>query len=194
MSTKHVVLWDPSDEYWEGALVDPQVATLLRARHVATLPIEQDLIGRTAIAGYFKRSWGSGWPLGSKVPTLACPLVLYVQRDPNPAVPSPRRLNFAARLVAENPEVLSHAREGGGMSGMIRFAADSGQRGAHAGGVGGDQDSLIDVSKIGKPDELDGWTIYGGAKVNAPIDGFIGLALYSQAPGLRVAWAAVSQS
>ena len=52
----HVVVWDPSGEYWEGGLVDDATAAVLRARDVATLPIDPGLVRGGAVRGYFRRS------------------------------------------------------------------------------------------------------------------------------------------
>jgi hypothetical protein len=191
---QHVVIWDPSGDYWEGALVDAvDVAPALRARRVATLPVGVELIARSALGGWSKRSWGSGWPLSTTAPRMCCPLALYVTRA-IPGVPSACRLNYCARLVPESSEVLEHVRAGGRIAGTIRLAADSGQPGAHAGGLGASDDTAVDAAALPRPDEDGGWTVYGGARIDSPVDGIFACGLYGAAPGLRVAWAAVSQS
>jgi hypothetical protein len=188
---KHVVIWDPSGEYWEGGIVDAEVATPLRGRGVATLPVESNLVGRSAVGGWFKKAWGSGWPLGTSSPRLTCPMVLYVARDANPSVATARRLYFAARLVPD-AETLEAVGQGKQLSGMLRFSPDSGQPGTFSGGVG--DATAVDPKQLPPPDERGGWTVYGQARVSSPVDGMLGLGIYASAPGLLVAWAAVSQS
>ena len=193
MGTKHVVIWDPSGEYWEGGLVDQEAVAPLKGRGVALLPVEEEYVGRTALGGWTKRSWGSGWPLSTGVPRMICPVMLYVVRGDGTSR-SAERLNVVVRLVPEGAEVLSHMREGGRLSGSLRVAADSGQPGAQAGGVSTAPDTICELSKLGKPDEDDGWTVYLGARINSPVNGLLALSLYGSSPGLRVAWAAASQS
>jgi len=188
----YVVIWDPSDEYWEGGIVDAELARgPLRGRGVATLPVERNLVGRSAVGGWFKKAWGSGWPLGTNSPRLTCPMMLWVARDSNPAVAYARRLYFAARLVPD-AETLEAVRQGRPLSGMIRFSPDSAQPGTHSGGVG--ETTSIDPKELKAPDEYGGWTVYGQARVSSPVDGMLGLGIYASAPGLLVAWSAVSQS
>lgn len=190
--TSHVVLEDPRGEFWEGALVSLEIALVLRSRGVATLPIASALLARSSVGGYFKRAWGSGWPLSSVLPQMHCPMILWAavgtQNEPL------RRINFAARLVPD-PEVLAAVRRGAKLAGAIRIAAESGQPGAFSGGLSPDVDTAVDANDLtGKLDEFDGWTVYGGANLNVPSDGFFAAAIYGSIPGLRVAWAAVSQS
>lgn len=197
MEEKHVVVWDPSGEYWDGALVDPGTAEVLRTRKVATLPVEPGYIAMSAVGGWFKRSWGSGWPLGTTGPKMTCPLTLFVpSMDPSPAARSPKILNFCARLVPSDAQVLAAVREAGRLdvSGTIRLAPDSSQPWTHTGGIGARQDTVTELGQLGALDDYDGWTVYGKATITSPKDGFLGLGLYGSGPGLAIAWAAVSQS
>ena len=191
--TMHVVVWDPSGEYWEGGLVSEAEGRVLRARRVVTLPIEARLVRRGAVGGYFKRGWGAGWPIGSAVPKMACPMMLHVM-----AGDMLRKLHWAARLVPESDEameaILARVEAGEHLVGALRLCPDSGQPGAFSGGFGSAADTSIDVQKLGKPDEEGGWTVGGTATLQVGVDGFFGCCLFGMMPGISVAWAAVSQS
>ncbi len=189
MSTHHVVVHDPRNEYWEGGLVDAETASVLRARRVVTLPIEPELVRRSAIGGYFRRSWGSGWPVGTKIPKMHCPMVLFVAKGDGL-----HNLHWAARLVPESAEVTRLIGEGGHLTGSLQLTGDSGQPGTSSGGFLPGPGARVDVSQIGQLDADEGWTVYGTGIMEAPVDEIFACALYGAATGLRVAWAAVSQS
>jgi len=188
--SKHVVIYDPKDEYWEGALIEPEVAHLIRARKAITLPIEPEHLHRSAVGGYYRRAWGSGWPLSASLPKMHCPIILFASPS---YVPGSGRLNVAVRLVPDI-EVLPFLLSGGKLSGAIQIAAESGQPGAHSGGFAPAEDTRVDVAQLGPMDEEGGWTVYAGGHLNVPGEGFFSCALYGAAAGLRVAWCAVSQS
>lgn len=189
----HVVVWDPSGEYWEGGLVDDEAANVLRTRRVAVLPIEPSLIRRSGASGFFKRAWGAGWPIGFTVPTMCCPMVLHCSNADNL-----QTIHWCARLVPENEQALQsltdRLKEGGKLNGMLRLAGDSGQPGATSGGFSATAQASVKVEQLGMPDEDGGWTVGGQAKINMPGTGHLGLGLWGSVPGLAVAWAAVSQS
>jgi hypothetical protein len=187
----HIVVDDPSANFWEGAIVEASRAHELRARRVVTLPIEPGLMSRSAVGGYFRRSWGSGWPISGPVPKMVCPLILYVRREEE----SFRRIHWVARLVTETRDALEHVRSGNTVLGQLRLASDSGQFGSMTVGLGApEQWKPIQGSDLGRPDSENGWTVYGDAIITAPTDGMAGFALYGSLQGLAVAWAAISQS
>jgi hypothetical protein len=186
---QHIVVDDPEGEFWEGGLVSAEAdVPVLRARGVTTLPIAPELIGLSAVGGYFRRAWGSGWPLDSAIPQMVCPMMLYVLQGGDPQkvdAGAIRRINCAVRLV-RSADIEPR--------GSLRLTTSSGQPGVFAGGFSATNDTHLDVSKLGKPDERGGWTAYMGGTISAPANTLIGFALYGAAPGLRVAWAAISQS
>lgn len=188
--TTHVVIHDPTGEFWEGGLVEPEIAHVLRSRRVVTLPIEPTLLAKSAIGGYAKRSWGSGWELSASLPKMHCAMLLYAA----PAVtPGLGRLNVAVRLVPDGTH-LAAIREGSRLGGFLQIAAESGQPNAHSGGFAPDLDTRIDIANLGELDAEGGWTAYAGGKLNVPADGFFSCALYGAVAGARVAWCAISQS
>jgi hypothetical protein len=188
-ATAHVVVHDPRNEFWEGGLVEAQTASVLRARRVVTLPIEPELVRRSAVGGYFRRSWGSGWPLGTPAPRMACPMVLFVA-----AGDELRSLHWAARLLPDSAALARQIGEGGRLAGTLRLSADTGQPGASSAGFSAGARSHVDVATLGPLDEEGGWTVYGNGVIDAPRDGMFACSLYGAVAGLRVAWAAISQS
>jgi hypothetical protein len=190
MTQTHVIIQDPAREYWEGGLVEGEVALVLRARGVITLPIEPALLQKSALAGYYRRSWGSGWPLSLSIPRMHCPMVLYAAPSDTPGQ---GRLNAVLRLVPD-ADAIRPVRKGARLAGFLQLAAESGQPGSHSGGFQPDVDTRIDVQALGPLDADDGWTVYAGGQLNVPADGFFSCALYGAAAGLRVAWCAISQS
>lgn len=186
MTTMHIVVHDPKNEYWEGALVNQEYATVLNARGVTLLPVEPKLLTASAFAGYFKRSWGAGWPLDSGTPKMNCPLALYAFKDL-------RTINWCARVLPMTPADMKRAIDGQ-MPGGLRFTGDSGQLGGFSGGINNTNTSNIEARRLGRPDEDGGWTLSGSALLQVQTEGIFTCALYGHAPGLRVAWAAVSQT
>jgi len=195
-ATKHIVVWDPEGDYWQGGIVDDDLAHTLRARGVALLPVEPNLMTRSsAAAGFFHRAWGAGWPLGGAVPQMCCPMLLQLSSTvvESATAQAPNRISWVARLVPDPGAVDSDGRLVQ-QAGQIRLAADSGQPGAFGGGLSPTERAAVSVRELGQIDQHGGWTVGGDALVSVALDAFIGLGLYGWAPGLRVAWAAVSQS
>lgn len=178
---KHVVVWDPEGTYWEGAVVEEERSNELAARGVVSLPCVPENFGLAGFSGYAKRSWGSGYPLDAQSST-ASPLAIFAPGDPH------RSLHWAARLVsfADAPET---------RTGQLRLAALSAYWTQNRGTVseaGGASRNLVEIAKIGKPDEHGGWSVGGKARLDVPMPGFYGLGLYGAALGMRVAWLAVT--
>lgn len=185
----HIVVFDPRAEYWEGAFVDSENAAVLRARRVVTLPIEPELVRRSAVGGYFRRSWGSGWPVGTSTPRMACPMILFVA-----AGDGLRVLNWVARLLPESQQVAEMIGQGGRLVGTLRLTGDSGQPGTNVGGYSYGEKAAVNAAELGPLDEDGGWTVYGDGRVDASHDGMFAVALYGSVPGVRVAWSAITQS
>jgi len=187
MSQDRIVVWDPEGEYWQGGIVDAETAVPLAARGVCLLPVQRELLKAGAISGFFFRSWGAGWPLEGSVPRMCCPMTLRATPFDSAKPDAPMRIYWAARLVPNDPHP-HHV-------GTIRIASDTGQQGAFGCGLSVTDRTAVDLAKLpGHPDEWGGWTIGGDAMFGVASDITIGLGLYCSGPGLRVAWAAVSQS
>lgn len=174
---KHVVVWDPSDEYWEGAIVEEAHLGALEARGVATLPCVPELFPRVGFAGYARRSWGAGWPLDGEVPRATCPIAIFAPGDPY------RRIHWKARLVGEKgrgiPLRLAAAEAHGN---VIRPTLRDLPTASNA----------ADIANLGDADDAGGWTIGGQAEIVLPGPAMIALCLYGSAPGMRVAWLAAT--
>lgn len=194
MERDQIVVWDPKGEWWQGGVVDPARARALAAEGVVMLPVRRQLLeSNGALGGFFFRAWGSGWPLQPGPYRMVCPLALRVRAVETAQVDPPTTLSWVARLVpGDDVELHEDGRYVG--QGIVRLAFDSAQPGAFGGGVSPTDKSAVDVAQLGKPDANGGWTIRGEALLTPVSDMTVGLGLYCSAPGLRVAWAAVSQS
>lgn len=174
---KHVVVWDPKNDYWEGAIVDEEQVASLQSRGVATLPAAPEIFGQVGFAGFAKRSWGSGWPLDSNAPQQVCPLSIYYPGEPY------RVLTWRARLIGTSGQgVPLRMCPGEGRGNCVRPVLQD----FHG------RKSAVDVARLGKPDAHGGWTV--GGEVNFCVSqlGTYALALYGCAPGMRVAWVAAT--
>jgi hypothetical protein len=182
-----VVVWDPSDNFWDGAVVTQVVANSLHARGVVTLPVVPDMFRASGVGGFAKRCWGAGLPLGARASTHAAPLTMF-------CVPGMRGLAWVARLVPDGEP--PRAQYGG----VLRFVADSGQRlpavasyqelsSRDSGGL----QRNWSPADLGAPDAEGGWCVGGSGLVSVGQEGHYGFSLYGAAPGLRVAWLAASQ-
>lgn len=177
-----VVVDDPMGEYWEGSLIEEKRAEMLKARGLIALPVDPELIRISGVGGFYKRSYGSGWPLSNAAPTGNCPVTLYTTRNHH-------RLGWAARLVLDpSAPQKNHV-------GLLRLTSDTAQATAMQGGfVGNDprDKNLIDVSKLGSADAEGGWTVTGTGTIRSTGEGYLALTLYGTAPGLAVEWLAVA--
>ena len=186
MSKSNLVVWDPAGQYWEGALVSESESPALIARNVVLLPVRPHLFARAAIAGYFRRAWGSGWPIGSERPTMHCPMVIYALKEF-------RTIHWTARLVPESkgvPAMLAERR----MQGGLKYTSDSGQLVGLSGGFATSDSCYIDPSQLGNIDEYGGWTKSGSASLQVTNDGLFTSAFFGSIPGVAIAWAAISQT
>ena len=183
MATKHIVVYDPIGLFWDGSLLEEERAKQVAARGVVTLPVETDLFVRSGVGAFHKRSWGAGWPLSLMAPRPVCPLTLYVERDLH-------MLTWAARVVVDSGSEFDHTQ----YRGSLRLVTDGQQPGAQVGGISDGNAVLLDPESLGEADVHGGWIVRGTAQLNSGGDGFVGLTLYGNAPGLRVAWAAVALS
>jgi hypothetical protein len=174
---KHVVVWDPKDEYWEGAIVAPETAAHLALRGVALLPCIPELFIQAGFAGFSKRAWGSGWPLDGATPQPVCPMLVFYPGEPH------RTVHWKARLVGKSGEGIPlrlSAGEGRGNIVRPNLQEIVGRRNA------------VDVAKLGEPDENGGWTVGGTCALSVASVGAYSVCLYGCAPGMRVVWLAAT--
>lgn len=180
---KQVVVYDPKNEYWEGGLIEQELANKLAARGVITLPLSVDSLRLSGVAGWMKRAWGSGYPIDTGIPQVHCPMTLF-------CTPDHQVISWVARLQVE-PSLVGRLREGDHLLGQIRLTQDTGQHTPFH--VGLTQNSNpVDATKLPAPDDDGGWFVNGTARLMAPQDGHYGFGLYGAMTGVRVAWAAVS--
>jgi hypothetical protein len=180
---KHIVVYDPKNEYWEGGLVTQEQATQLGARGVITMPIAMELMKRSGVGGFHKRAWGSGVPIDVNVPAVHCPLTLF-------CAPEYNVLRLVARLQC-NPAFVGKLREGEKLIGQIRLSQDTGQSTPFTAGLSGNTHPIA-AGDLGAPDAQDGWFVRAQAHLAVPMEGHYGFGLYGAIAGVRVAWAAVS--
>lgn len=185
-----IVVNDPAGEWWEGALCDATRARTLAGRGVVLLPVVPEFFRLSGVGGYFRRSWGSGFPLSRTVPMFAAPCTVAldstkVQRVATGSLVTTSEVHWRARLVpvGEAPESLQ---------GSLRMASDSAQSLARFAHPVAGTSQVIDVTKLGKADDRAGWLIGGKMQLSCPSPGHYGLSLYGYAPGLAVAWVACS--
>lgn len=180
----HVVVWDPEGKYWEGSLVGPEVATLIRGRGGAALPTDPELFAVSGVGGYMRRGWGAGWPLDAMAPRSFCPLALYV-------TPEHRALHWAARLVADEGHLAAARERGIDHPGSIQIMSYSPRSNTFKVSIT-PRTEVVKIAGLGKADDLGGWTIGGHAVAHPAMEGVAAFALYGSGAGVRVAWAALS--
>lgn len=182
MIDRHVVLYDPSDHFWEGALIDPANASQVEAKGVATLPVMTESIGLNGAGGYAKRAWGSGWPLKAH-PSATAKVVLFVR-------PGIERFHWKVRIRHQQGP-------GGDLHGQIRFCPDASQLLTTASGLsaGGEQGAGFDLRKLeGMEESNAAWHVGGTFGMRVADYGYVGFAVFGHGAGFSIEWAAVSQT
>ena len=181
-----IVVWDATGEYAEGEVVDDnRKVKLLAQGRAVVLPVDAEILGANALAGYVRRSFGRGWVPDQYTPGRGAQLVFY-------SIPGRPMLHWCARIGT----AFERAFKPGDLAarGSLKLMTDTSQRGiALAGG-------LVPVVEpprletLGSPDKDGGWTLQGTSQFSAQHEGFIGLSLYGAASAVRVLWLAVSQT
>ncbi len=178
---QYIVIEDPENQYFEGSLVEAQRAAQLEARGVALLPVVPDLFKKSAAGGFFKRAWGSGWPLDALHPKMTAQTTLFCD-------PYHKSLHWKARLVATDEFLALPAAQ---RQGQLQIVADTGQRTPYNASVV-PVDKPVIIRELGAPDANKSWVVGGRATIACQVEGHYGFAIYGHAPGLRVLWTAVS--
>ncbi len=184
MNKQQIVVWDPEDRYWEGSLVEPQVATAIRQRGGASLPVDASMFALSGIGGYMRRGWGAGWPLDNLAPQSVCPLALYV-------TPDHRVIHWVARLVPSEALAARSREQAPDAPGSIQLMSVAARANTMKLGLSS-RTELRRTRDLGPTDSHGGWLVRGEVSVNPTSEGVASFSLYGTAPGLRVAWAAVS--
>jgi hypothetical protein len=171
-----VVIHDPVGKLPEGKVLTGNAVAVAKSRGVVILPVEPDLIPRSAFAGWAKRCYGDGEHFAQMQSSRGCALALHAHPD----FPT---LHWAARIVPFAPHI----------EGSLRIASDTAQLHSLACGIAPITSPVV-LDKLGEEDAQGGWTVYGAAKATIPGDAYIAVQLYGMMTGARVAWFAISQS
>jgi hypothetical protein len=182
--SNRIVVWDPNEEFLEGALIDRQRENILNARGGVALPVDPGLFKLSGVGGYMRRGWGSGWPLDHHQPRMCCPLTMFLPM-------THRHINWVVRLIPAPAHAEAAANGETFGEGQLRLVGDSAQSHATAISVT-PGDGGMDVRALGKTDAHGGWTYKGRALAHPAADTHYAFSLYGMAPGLRVAWAAIT--
>lgn len=181
--SKVIVIWDERRKgYEEGEVLDLDVRTRreLRDEPVFALPVEEELLARGPVHGFFMRKWGQGVDLARMEQRRACPMLLHVHPD----------LRFVHWRALVCP--LRSERE---VRGSLRLVAASHGGTSFQGGLGAAAEA-VDLSKLSERPRLasGGWVVGGAVELQVAAEGYLGLELLAQADGCFAAWSACSQS
>lgn len=176
----YVVVWDPQDRYWEGSLVSEMVANQIAGRGGVALPVDPALFQVSGVGGYFRRGWGAGWPMDHGVPKMFCPMSIYM-------TPEHRVLHWVARLVPDEKFNVKEPIPGPSTLSVMSYAARANSYSSPLSNTGAKP-----LRELGVVDANGGWTARGSATTNPGVEGAYAFALYGAAPGVRVAWGALS--
>lgn len=176
---EQIVVWDPKGTVPEGEVIQgrPNVVSAFERRGGVALPFSSQLASHNSVAGYFRRSWGSGVVFDKMIGRRDCPMMLY-------GMPGFPVFHWAARIMP-----IDGAKE---TKGIFRCVTNSGQVATMSGGLGSVGQS-IEISEI-PIDRFGGWTIRGSNALNCTLEGYLGLSIYAAALGARVVWSAVTQA
>lgn len=177
MSTKAVVVWDPSGEMPDGSVLEGNEIAGARDRGVVLLPVHPEVLARGGAAGWAKRCYGRGWRYPAAVSSPGCPLVLQV-------TPGYAGIYWAARVI---PDAV-----GAAPTGQLRLAGDQAQIGVGTFGLSL-QDGPMQVERSGVPDKQGGIILAGKCRTSISSDLVFGLQLYGYLANARVLWLAASQ-
>ncbi len=183
-----IVVEDPQGIWWDGAIVDEGRQRQLEARGVVLLPCIPDLFRKSGVGGFHKRSWGAGFPINPTRPGIVAPLTLFCSQHFN-------MMHWAFRVAME-PGHLEKVKNGDKAvfdGAFIRFIGDASQA----------NPNKCTLTPVVSPDFAtfdermlvdDGFIIRGSSTCSFSGDGHYGFALYGTARGLRIVWAAATQS
>ena len=173
-----VVVWDPSGCAPIGHLIENRLRIQAAEREgVVLLPADPDLIDRGPV-GYVQRHWGEGIPFHRMVGTRGAFLALH-------AIVERPHLHWVVRLQPIAPGIAPQ--------GHLRLITDSALPGTAVASLGASAES-VDLGKLGALDERGGWTVIGRYPLLVTRGGYLSLCFYGVAAGVRIMWAALTQS
>jgi hypothetical protein len=185
-----IVVDDPRQKWGEGSLVDAGRRRQLASRGITLLPVCPEMFRSSGVGGYFRRSWGSGYPLPGTVPMYVCPVTLAMdatrtQRLDVGVAQVMVQVHWAARIAPLEGAQAPHR-------GQIRLASDSSQQLARHAPAVPNKATVIVFEALGEPDKRGGWTVHGSMLATPPMPGHYGFGLFGTGPGLAVRWIAAS--
>lgn len=170
----NVVLHDPENRFYSGALINSQMAEMYKARGVETLPVNAEKLRANGVSGFVMKHYGSGWVFNAFSPSMACPLVFF-------ASPGPSRIHWKALLRKE---------KGAMTNGFIRLVGDTSQM--HVSGAPLGDSNMVNLDKL--PEDSDRIVVGGTCTLSMTGHHFVGLGLYGKGSGASVLWLAVTQT
>ena len=175
----YIVTEDKSGKLRQGEVITVAQSQVL-TDGVSTMPVNRELLEIGAISGYFRRDYGKGLLLSDVGPAIACKLALYVS-------PVFKFIHWSARIAVA---IKADIDKGG----SLRLVADSSQ-GLAAASVGSTSITAYPFSRITEDMIIDGGcVIQGTARLSVNEEGTYGFGLYGSGRGVRVLWAAITQT
>jgi hypothetical protein len=180
---KVIVCWDERrGGYEEGEVLDEdlKVRRELRDLPVFALPVEEPLLARGPVSGFFMRKFGQGVALRRMEQVRVCPMLLHAHPD----------FGFVHWAALVCP--LRDPRE---VRGQLRLVAASHGGSSFQGGLAATADS-VELAQLVERTRLTsgGWVVGGVSPVACSVECYLGLEILAQADACFVAWAACSQS
>lgn len=176
----HVVVFDPTGEYWEGAVVGPGPAQLINQRGGVAIPADPAMFAVSGIGAFCKRAWGSGWAADHSTPRQYAPVAMYLMKEH-------RIVHWAAKLVPDAR--FADAAEGITSPAALTIAATP-PRGNLLTAPITPRTQPVRLRDLG-PAKDGGWIVRGNAFMNVAAEGAHGFSLYGGGGAFRVAWLAV---
>jgi hypothetical protein len=195
MPKAHIIVSSRPENEGEVVL-EKQLVDIRAADGIELLPVDLDLLSRSPIGGYFRRSYGEGLVLDSNLPKRFVGATLFLSQYC-------QMIYWKAEIVAMQ-DVALRIRERAGnaleLEGSLTLIADTAQH-TPFGHVGLKAPSPFDFRQLQRQKlEVEKsmtpytWVIGGQAPIYVPQDGIYGLALYGRAMSFRLNWFAVTQA
>jgi hypothetical protein len=160
----------------EGALIDMDRAPNSQLDGTIILPVNPDMIVRSGIGGYTKRSFGGGYPLPIGIPTHISPITIFVDSNAS-------SIHWAIKLrkLTKNEPA----------TGRLQFTADTKQLCNSSAAITYNGSPATSLESLQEEDGS--WLMRGEARLNiAAVPGYLGFGIYGSGQNIAVAWLAAS--